>query len=144
MRKFMALLVLMMAVPAAANAQQARPDTRGITLASSIEFLVASKDELNASAEQIAKLEEIGQKFNAETAKLRKDLLKIRDELNAGGNRQLIFAKVQPIREEMQKHDDAAIAAALQVLSAGQQEIARQLIASRSETVTRGGQKAVK
>ena len=142
MKKLMLMAAIALALPVAADAQEApRGPGRG-QMVSSIEFLVKASAEFNATAEQLTKLEEIAAKFAKETTKEREELQKIRGEMQSGADRSAAMLKMRPVREELQKKDDEAVEEALKVLTADQQKIAKQLVDSRREQMNnRRGQR---
>ena len=148
MRKSIAVAALALALPAAASAQDAPrgPGARAPML-NSVEWLLKSKEEFNATAEQASKLEEISKKFDAETAKLREEFQKVRGEMMGGADRATVMQKMRPIREELQKKDEAAVEEALKLLNAEQQTTVKQLLETRREDMgnrQRGGQRPPK
>ena len=142
MKKLMLMAAIALALPVAANAQEApRGPGRG-QMISSVEYLVKAAGEFTATPEQITKLEEIAAKFAKETAKEREEMQKIRGEMQSGADRSALMLKMRPIREEIQKKDEAAVEEALKVLTADQQKIAKQLVdARREEMNNRRGQR---
>jgi hypothetical protein len=98
-----------------------------------IGWLLESKTEYQATAEQVAKIQEINKKFEAETASLRAELQKIRDEGMGGGDRQAVMQKMRPLREEMRTKDEAAVAEAMKLLNAEQQKTVNEMLAKRRE-----------
>ena len=134
MRKLIALAALALALPATASAQDAPrgPGGRGPML-NSVEWLLKSKEEYKATAEQAAKIEEISKKFDTETAKLREEFQKAREEMMGGADRQTVMQKMRPIRDELQKKDEAAVQEVLKVLNAEQQATVKQLLETRRE-----------
>ena len=150
MRKLIAVAALALALPATTSAQEAPrgPGGRGPML-NSVEWLLKSKEEFNATAEQVSKIEEISKKFDAETAKLREEFQKVRGEMmNGGADRGTVMQKMRPIRDELQKKDEAAIEEVLKVLSAEQQATVKELLETRREEMRNrqrsGGQRPVK
>jgi Spy/CpxP family protein refolding chaperone len=106
-----------------------------------VEWLLKSKEEFKATAEQAAKIEEISKKFDSETVKLREEFQKARPEMMGGADRAAVMQKMRPIREELQKKDEAAVAEVLQLLSTEQQATVKQLLESRrNEMRNRGRQ----
>jgi hypothetical protein len=135
MRRLMMLAALAMVIPAAAQAQE-RPRQMGGRgqMMNTVEWLVKSKDEFKASAEQIAGLEAIAKKFDADTEKQRAELDKAREEMRAGTtDRSAMMMKMRPIREELQSKDEAAVAEALKLLSQEQQKTVKALLEARRE-----------
>jgi hypothetical protein len=151
MRRLMMLAALALVIPAAAQAQD-RPRQmggRGQMMMNTVEWLIKSKEEFKASDDQIAKLEVIAKKFDADTEKQRAELDKARDEMRAGtADRSAMMIKVRPIREEMQKKDEAAVAEALKLLSEDQQKTVKSLLEARREEMQNrrrpGGQQPIK
>jgi Spy/CpxP family protein refolding chaperone len=136
MRKLMLLAAMALALPAAAHAQDPpRPmGGRGMMMMNTVDWMLKSKDELAPSADQIAKLEVIAKKLDTDTEKERAELEKAREEMRAGtADRSAMMIKVRPIREEMQKKDEAAVEEALKVLSADQQKTVKALLEARRE-----------
>jgi predicted RND superfamily exporter protein len=142
MRKLMLVGALMLAGPAMAAAQEApRGPGRGM-LANSVEFVLKSAAEFNATAEQVSKIEEINKKFDKDTESLRTDLLKIREEMRGSADRQTVMQKMRPLREELQKKDEAALADVLKLLNDEQKKAVTALLESRREAMQnrrRGG-----
>ena len=134
MRKLIALTALALALPATAAAQDAPrgPGGRGPML-NSVEWLLKSKEEFNATAEQAAKIEEISKKYDTETAKLRAEHQKAREEMMGGADRQTVMQKMRPIRDELQKKDEAAVQEVLKLLNTEQQATIKQLLETRRE-----------
>lgn len=134
MRKLLAAAALALVIPALASAQETPrgQGPRGPML-NSVEWLIKSKEEFQATAEQVAKLEAISKKLDTETAKQRQELQKVREEMMGGGDRQTVMQKMRPIRDELQKKDEAAIAEVLLVLTPEQQATVKQLLETRRE-----------
>ena len=135
MRKLMLLTALAFLVPAAANAQD-RPRQMGGRgqMMNTVEWLIKSKDEFKASDEQIAKLTVIAKKFDTDTETQRAELDKAREAMRSGtSDRAAVMAQLRPIREDMQKKDEAALEEALKVLSEDQQKTVKALIQARRE-----------
>jgi Spy/CpxP family protein refolding chaperone len=143
MRKLIAVAAIALALPASAAAQDAPrgPGGRGMPMLNTVEWLLKSKEEFKATAEQAAKIEEISKKFDSETVKLREEFQKARQEMMGGADRAAVMQKMRPIREELQKKDEAAVAEVLQLLSTEQQATVKQLLESRrNEMRNRGRQ----
>ena len=140
MRKFIAVAALALALPAVADAQEAPrgPGGRGPML-NSVEWLLKSKEEFKATAEQVTKIEAISKKYEAETAKQREEFQKVREEMMGGADRQTVMQKMRPIREELQKKDDAAVQEVLAILNADQQVTVKQLLETRREEMRNRG-----
>ena len=132
-----AAVALMLALPALAAAQDAPRTGRGMPRMNTIAWLLESKSEFTATAEQVAGIEKISKKFDAETAQLRADMQKVRDE-NMGGDRQAMMEKMRPLRDELRKKDEAAVADVLKLLSPDQQKTVNALLAKRRAEM-RGG-----
>lgn len=134
MRKWIWLTALALALPAAAQAQEAPRGmgARGPML-NSVEWLLNAKTEFNATPEQVTGLEAIARKFDTETAKLREEFQKLRLEMRGSADRQTIMQKMRPMREELQKKDDAAVAEAMKLLNAEQKKTVESLLESRRE-----------
>lgn len=133
MRRLIVLAALTLA-PAVASAQEApRGMGRAVGSMNTIGWLLESKAEYQATDEQAARIEAINKKFEAETASLRAELQKIRDEGMGGGDRQAIMQKMRPLREEMRTKDEAAVAEAMKLLNAEQQKTVNELLAKRRE-----------
>jgi methionyl-tRNA synthetase len=130
MRKLIALAALALALPAAADAQDA---PRRPAQVSTIEWLLAEKAKFSPTAEQVTKLEELAKKFETETAKQREEMQKARDEMRDSGDRQAIMQKIRPIREEVQKKDDAVVEEALKLLNDEQKKTVQAMIDARRE-----------
>ncbi len=134
MRKLIAVAALALVVPVTASAQDGPRNMGGRgPMLNTVEWLLKSKEEFKATAEQTAKLEAISKKFDDETAKQRAEFLKIREEVRSGADRQTLMQKMQPIREELQKKDEAAVNEVLSVLSEEQQKTVMQLLETRRE-----------
>ena len=140
MRKFIAVAALALALTAVADAQEAPrgPGGRGPML-NSVEWLLKSKEEFKATAEQVTKIEAISKKYEAETAKQREEFQKVREEMMGGADRQTVMQKMRPIREELQKKDDAAVQEVLAILNADQQVTVKQLLETRREEMRNRG-----
>jgi Spy/CpxP family protein refolding chaperone len=133
MRKLMLAGALMLAGPALAAAQEApRGPGRGMPMANSVEFVLKSAAEFNATPEQVSKIEEINKKFDKDTESLRAELLKIREE-RGSADRQTVMQKMRPLREELQKKDEAALADVLKLLNDEQKKSVSALLESRRE-----------
>jgi hypothetical protein len=133
-----AAAALMLALPALAAAQDApRGMGRGMPRMTTIAWLLESKAEFAATTEQVAKIDTISKKFEAETAQLRADMQKVRDE-NMGGDRQAMMEKMRPLRDELRKKDEAAVAEVLKLLSAEQQKTVNAMLAKRREEMRAG------
>lgn len=134
MRKLMLMAALTLALPASAAAQDG-PRTLGgrAPMMNTAEWLLKSKDEYKATAEQAAKIEAIAKKFDAETEKQRAEFEKIRAEMRDGGDRQTVMQKMRPIREEMMKKDEAAVEEVMQVLNDDQKKQVKELLELRRE-----------
>ncbi len=149
MRKLMAVAALAVALPATASAQEAPrgPGGRGPML-NSVEWLLKSKEEFKATAEQVSKIEEISKKFDSETSKLREEMQKVRGEMMGGADRGTVMQKMRPIRDELQKKDDAAIEEVLKLLSADQQATVKLLLYTRRQEMRNrqrsGGKRQIK
>ena len=135
MRKLMMLTALALVLPAAAQAQDGPRQMGGrAPMLNTVEWLLKNKDEFKAMAEQTTKIEAIAKQFDTETEKLRAEFDKVREEMRGGtADRQTIMTKMRPIREELQKKDEAAVAEVLKVLSEDQQKTVKTLIESRRE-----------
>ena len=134
MRKLIALTALALALPATAAAQDAPRGQGGRgPMLNSVEWLLKSKEEFSATAEQAAKIEEISKKYDTETAKLRAELQKAREEMMGGADRQTVMQKMRPIRDELQKKDEAAVQEVLKLLNTEQQATVKQLLETRRE-----------
>ena len=150
MRKLIAVAAIALAIPATAVAQegqgQGRGQGRGLGMMNSAEWLLKSKDEFKATPEQATKIEAIVKKYETETAKQREEFQKVREEMMGGGaDRATIMQKMRPIRDELQKKDDAAVKEVMSVLSEEQQKIVTQLLETRRDEMrTRGrGQRPI-
>lgn len=134
MRKWIWMTALALALPAAAQAQEAPRGmgARGPML-NSVEWLLNAKAEFNATPEQVTKLEAIAKQFDTETVKLREEFMKLRLEMRGSADRQTIMQKMRPMREELQKKDDAAVAEAMKLLDAEQKKTVESLLQSRRE-----------
>ena len=135
MRKLILMAAMSLVLPAAAQAQdgQRQMGGRGPML-NTVAWLLTNKAEFNATADQVAKIEVIAKKFDTETEKLRGEFDKVREEMrNGGGDRQTMMQKMRPIRDELQKKDEAAVAEVLKVLGEDQQKTVKTLIESRRE-----------
>ena len=134
MRKLIAVAALAVALPATASAQEAPRGPGGrAPMLNSVEWLLKSKEEFKATAEQVSKIEEISKKFDSETAKLREEFQKVRGEMMGGADRATVMQKMRPIRDELQKKDDAAVEEVLKLLSAEQQTTVKELLETRRE-----------
>jgi hypothetical protein len=132
--KLIALTALALVVPASASAQDGpRAMGRARPMLNTVEWLLKSKDEFKATADQAAKIQEIGTRFDAETAKQREEFRKIREEMLGGGDRQTVMQKMQPIRDELQKKDEAALAEVMKLLDEDQRITVKQLLESRRQ-----------
>ena len=143
MRKLIAVAAIAAVLPASAAAQDAPrgPGGRGMPMLNTVEWLLKSKEEFKATAEQAAKIEEISKKFDSETVKLREDFQKARQEMMGGADRAAVMQKMAPIRDELRKKDEAAVEEVLKVLSTEQQTTVKQLLESRrNEMRNRGRQ----
>ena len=135
MRKLMLLSALALIVPAAADAQE-RPRQMGGRgqMMNTVEWLITNREEFKGSDEQIAKLEVIAKKFEADTKQQRAEMDKAREAMRSGTtDRATVMMQLRPIREDMQKKDEAAVEEALKVLSEDQQKTVKALIQSRRE-----------
>ena len=135
MRKLMLLSALALMVPAAADAQE-RPRQMGGRgqMMNTVEWLITNREEFKGSDEQIAKLEVIAKKFEADTKQQRAEMDKAREAMRSGTtDRATVMMQLRPIREDMQKKDEAAVEEALKVLSEDQQKTVKALIQSRRE-----------
>lgn len=131
MRKFIALTFFALAIPASGNAQEIMgAQMRGPQI-STIEWLIKSKDEFNATTEQVTKLEELSTRFKSETAKLREELQKVRAEMMNTDDRQATMQKMRPLREELQKKDEAAVEEAIELLNDEQKQTVNTLLETR-------------
>jgi hypothetical protein len=134
MRKLMLMAVLALALPAVASAQEGpRKEGRGMAMMNTVEFVLKSKAEFNATAEQVSKIEEISKKFDKDTEQLRADMLKVREEMRGAEDRQTLMQKMRPIREELQKKNEAALADVLKLLNDEQKKTVSALLESRRE-----------
>ena len=133
MKKLIAIAALALAMPTVAAAQDAARGQGRQQMLSTIEYLVKLGGEFNATPEQLTKLEALAATFAKETSKHREEMQKVREEMQAGGDRSALMQKMRPIREEMQRKDDAAIEEALKVLNAEQQEYVKKLVEARRE-----------
>ena len=141
MKKLMLMAAFALALPAAAQAQES-PRGPGRGQMHTIEFLVKAAPEYNATAEQVAKLNEILAKFTKDTDKLRAEALKVREEMKGGADRSALMLKMRPIRDELQKFDDAAVEEALKVLNAEQQKHVQHMVDARKQDMSsRRGQR---
>jgi Spy/CpxP family protein refolding chaperone len=146
MRKLMLMAAFALALPAAAQAQDGPRQMGGrAQMLNTVQWLLTSKDEFSATADQVAKIEAIAKKFDAETEKLRAEMDKVRDEMRAGaGDRETMMTKMRPIREELQKKDEAAVEEVLKILNADQQKSVKTLVETRKQEMQnrrRGGQR---
>ena len=133
MRKVLLAAALSLGLPAVAAAQDAGGQGRP-AMQNTVEWLLKEgSEQFKATPEQVAKLQEIAKKFGDETAKLRQEMQKVRGEMQSSGDRMTGMQKMRPIREELQKKDDAAVAEALKLLTDDQKKIAEKLIAERRE-----------
>ena len=135
MRKLMLLSALALMVPGAADAQE-RPRQMGGRgqMMNTVEWLITNREEFKGSDEQIAKLEVIAKKFEADTKQQRAEMDKAREAMRSGTtDRATVMMQLRPIREDMQKKDEAAVEEALKVLSEDQQKTVKALIQSRRE-----------
>jgi hypothetical protein len=136
MRKMMLLAAMALVMPAAVQAQDGPRQIagRGAMMFNTVEWLLKSKDEFNATADQVVKIEAIARKLDADTEKQRAEMEKAREEMRTGSaDRPTMMTKMRPIREELQKKDDAAIEEVLKLLSEDQQKTAKSLLAVRRE-----------
>jgi Spy/CpxP family protein refolding chaperone len=136
MRKLIAVAALALIIPATASAQDGRGQGRGrgMPMLNSVEWLLKSKEEFKATPEQVTKIEAISKKFDGETAKQREEMQKVREEMMGGGaDRQTVMQKMRPIRDELQKKDEAAVKEVLSLLSEDQQKTVLQLLETRRE-----------
>lgn len=148
MRKWIAVAALALALPIAAEAQETPRGQGGRgPMLNSVEWLLKSKEEFKATAEQVAKIEAISKKYDAETAKQREEFQKVREEMMGGADRQTVMQKMRPIRDELQKKDDAALQEVLAILNAEQQATVKQLLETRREEMRsrgrQGGQRPI-
>ena len=133
MRRLIAVAVLAL-VPTVASAQEApRGMGRAVGSMNTIGWLLESKAEYQATTEQVARIEAINKKFEAETASLRAELQKIRDEGMGGGDRQAVMQKMRPLREEMRTKDEAAVSEVMKLLNAEQQKTVNEMLTKRRE-----------
>lgn len=133
MRRLMAVAMLAL-VPAVASAQEApRGMGRAAGSMNTIGWLLESKADYQATTEQVARIEEINKKFEAETASLRAELQKIREEGMGGGDRQAVMQKMRPLRQKMRTKDEAAVAEVMKLLNAEQQKTVNGMLTKRRE-----------
>lgn len=133
MRKLIAVAALVL-VPAVASAQDTpRGQGRGMPRMNTIDWLLESKADFKVTAEQAAKIEAISKKFDQETASLREQMQKIRSENMGGGDRQAMMQQMRPLREEMRKKDEAAVAEVMKLLTPDQQKLVNEAMAKRRE-----------
>jgi protein CpxP len=146
MRKLIAVVALAMVLPATAAAQDAPQQRQGRgMMQSTIEWLLTEKAKFNATGEQVTKLEALAKKFEGETAKHREEMQKVREEMQGGGDRQAMMQKMRPIRDEMNRKDEAIVEEALKVLNDEQKATVKQMIEARREEMRnrrRGGSRA--
>jgi hypothetical protein len=134
MRKLMLMGALVLALPAVASAQEGpRKGGRGMAMLNTAEFVLKNKAEINATAEQVSKIEEISKKFDKDTEQLRAELQKVREEMRGGTDRQTIMQKMRPLREELQKKNEAAKAEVLKLLNDEQKKTVSALLETRRE-----------
>ena len=142
MRKLIAMTVFALAWPAGAMAQDAPAQRPGRMMMSTVEWLLTEKAKFSPTEEQVTKLQELAKKFDAETTKLREEMQKIRAEIQDGADRQALMQKMRPVREEIQKKDEAAVEEALKLLNDEQKKTVTQMIEARREEMRnrrRGG-----
>ena len=134
MRKLMLMAAMALVLPAAAQAQdgQRQMGGRGPML-NTVAWLLTNKAEFNATADQVAKIEAISKQFDTETEKLRAEFDKVREEMRGGADRQTIMQKMRPIRDELQKKDEAAVEEVVKLLNDDQKKTVKQLIEARRE-----------
>ena len=132
MRKLIALAALALALPTVGQAQDGPRPGRGM-MQGTVEWLLTEKAKFNATDEQVAKLQELVKKYEKDTEKQREEMQKAREEMQGGGDRQAIMQKMRPIRDEMQKKDEASVEEALKLLNDEQKKTVTQMIEARRE-----------
>jgi hypothetical protein len=135
MRKLMLAAAVALALPAAAQAQDGPRQMGGRPpMLNTVEWLIKSKDEFNATAEQVAKMEVIAKKFDTDTEKQRAEFDRIREEVRNGtADRMMMMQKMRPIRDELQKKDKEALAEVAKILNDAQKKQVEELIEARRE-----------
>ncbi len=132
MRRLIAVAALVLA-PAVASAQEApRGPARGMGPMNTISWLLEARADYQATDEQVAKIEVIKKKFDADTEQLRADMQKLR-EAGMGGDRQAMMEKMRPLRDQMRTKDEAAVAEVMKLLSPEQQKTVNDMLAKRRE-----------
>ncbi len=143
------LAAALLALPAAAQAQQTPPANRGgrmmqdqmqgrMQLQSPIQIFLDNKAQLRLTAEQVTQLEAIGAELEARNKPLREKMLEARGGAADGGRpsreeRAEMRQKLAPIMQEMQKNNAAARDQIMDLLNAEQKKVARDLLEARRQ-----------
>lgn len=145
MRKYVLGALIALAMPAAAFAQDGRPQGgppggmrggqgRGMMRENVVEWLLTKKDEFRPSGEQVAKLTEISDKLKKEMEEQRTKMQKMREEAQSGGgDRSEMREGMRDAMEKYRKHEEEAAEDALKVLNDEQKKVVKDLLDARKK-----------